>query len=221
MFKNSKLVDIPININIAKDDYQYHLKEMFSGCENLKTLPHISFSYDADGTISMNGGRLFGGCKSLVTIPDDFIDFKHVTINSNSTSDDYSAMFVGCYNLRSVSTELLKRLNCISTSSSYSPYNQMFSYCYKLDEAIGVPVVTATYTSNRFDMTFSQCFRISRIVFDTDNGVAKTAKWTKQTIDLSNYIGYGASNSFINEQFSGVPKVTDDTSYQTLKDNPD
>ena len=79
-------------------------------------------------------------------------------------------------------------------------------------------------SSNAFYLTFTRCSRLKDLIFETNEGVPYTRKWIGQTIDLGNNVGFASSASHITGYSSGITnatKVTDDASYQALKDNPD
>ena len=68
------------------------------------------------------------------------------------------------------------------------------------------------------------CNRLKSLTFKTNNGTPIVAKWKNQTIDLSNYVGYASKAENITGYNSGLTtatQITDDASYQSLKDNLD
>ena len=219
MFEFTKLSSIPITLNCADNQYDnYAFSYMFQNAQKLQVAPNITgYLRGVDG--------MFDGCLELHAIPEYNINFDR---QHADTSGRVSSIFSSCYKLRSIPTNFLKQLYNANSSSYNTCYNTMFNSCYYLDEIIGVPVSPATLTSNCFQNTFYNCKRVKNIIFDTDNGNAKTANWKSQTIDLSQRGGVGQSDS-TNLATTGdddgyrLTKATQITSlnYDTLKDNPD
>ena len=135
-------------------------------------------------------------------------------------------MFSGCYSLRSIPMNLIKSGNPYSYNS-YSYYPSGFYSCYALDELINLPIpyTKATWTSNAFVNTFYDCYRLKNVIFALNDGVPYTVTWKSQVIDLSSsYIGYVKISNFLLYFNSGIKsskQVTDDASYQALKNDPD
>ena len=191
---------------------------MFMHAQKLQVAPNIT-GY-LRGVESM-----FDGCLELHAIPEYNINFDR---QHADTSGRASAIFNSCNKLRSIPTNFLKQLYNANSSSYNTCYNSMFSSCYYLDEIVGVPVSPATFTSNCFKDTFNNCKRVKNIIFDTDNGNAKTANWKSQTIDLSQRGGVGQSDRTNlattgdddGYRLTNATRITS-SNYDTLKDNPD
>lgn len=119
--------------------------------------------------------------------------------------------------LRKIPAEIIEltKLENISDGSN-SIYVNGFSYCYSLDEIIGLgaPIMSGM-TYNRFSNTFIQCQHLKRLTFDPN----QTVEWKQQTIDLT-YVGYGHTIG-ANYGFSQSKWIRNDTTYQALKDDPD
>ena len=220
MFYHTTVSSIPFTLNCAdnpngnKDDYGY----MFSFSEKLQVAPNI--------TGYLRGvDNMFNGCYELHAIPEYNINFDR---QHADTSGYLWCIFQDCRKLRSIPTNFLKQLYNANNQSSFNCYYNMFKGCYYLDEIIGVPVSHATFTSNSFQSTFYDCKRVKNIIFDTDNGNAKTANWKSQTIDLTQNSGvghsYGDNLATIGDDDGyRLTEATQITSlnYDTLKDNPD
>ena len=134
-------------------------------------------------------------------------------------------MFNNCYSLRSVPMNLIKSGNPY-IYYSYSYYYNGFNCCYTLDELINLPIpyTKATWTDNAFYNTFYYCSRLKKATFALNNGVPYTVTWKSQVINLSDYVGYFHYEKDILDYNSGITadkKVTDDASYQLLKNDPD
>ena len=139
--------------------------------------------------------------------------------------DNHTSIFAGCYSLRYITPKLLSNIWNVATGYYYSFYYGAFTNCYVLDEIVNLPVASAGYTSNAFGNSFNNCGRLKDMIFETnENSTAKTAQWKSQTIDLSNYVGYVYQRTYILNYNSGITadkQVTDDATYQALKNDPD
>ena len=134
-------------------------------------------------------------------------------------------MFKECSSLRSVPLNLIKSGNPYA-KYNYSYFSYGFNDCYVLDELINLPIpyTKATWTSNAFNNSFYYCSRLKNATFALNNGVPYTVTWKSQVIDLSTYIGYANNKTYILKYNSGITadkEVTDDASYQLLKNDPD
>ena len=219
MFYNSSLSAIPFTIDCNNSgNNENNSDRIFSQAKKLQVAPNITGSIQ--GLYYM-----FKGCENLHSIPEwNNIDFSLQHSNNSSTN----GMFYDCYKLRSIPTNFLKQVYNNATQPYYSCYNNMFNDCYYLDEIVGIPVSTVAYTSNCFYQTFYSCKRVKNIIFDTDNGNAKTANWKAQTIDLTENggVGHSAGLSLSNIGDDDGYRLTEATkitalNYDTLKDNPD
>lgn len=218
MFENCDVItEIP---DLTCDNSTYrNVGYVFRFCGKLKQLPYLYNLYPS----ATNG--MFSGCYRLREIPEDYCDtwnWSRMQSYNYATSGD---MFSSCYSLRKIPTSLLNNLWNVYTSSFNSAYKSTFSKCCSLDEINGLGISTITLTSNVFTTTFDNCYRLKDFTFQTnEDGTPKTAKLKNQTIDLSNYVGYATSNSNIVEYNSGITadkQVTDDATYQALKDDAD
>ena len=134
-------------------------------------------------------------------------------------------MFDNCYSLRSIPMNLIKSGNPYMYYF-YSYFYNAFYDCYALDELMNLPIpyTKTTWTDNSFYSTFYSCSRLKNITFALNNGVPYTVTWKSQVIDLTNNVGYTNNKSFILNYNSGITadkEVTDDASYQLLKNDPD
>ena len=107
-------------------------------------------------------------------------------------------------------------------------YNRGFYNCYSLDEIVNLPVLRGELDSNAFLVTFRDCARLKNFTFETnEDGSPIVAKWRNQTISLQIGVGYSSSQSISNyivDVANGITSdkaVTDDASYQALKNDPD
>ena len=245
MFYNNRTIErVPFELNFQSNSNS--LNYMFNGCVNLEYIPnfdakHISYasmSYLFNNCYDLiqppyiynaypdNINNLFYNSYKIRYIPDDYFSTWN---NARITTYNYAhqdGVFNYCYSLRKVPTSFFQLISdSKATTASYTPYYNMFQYCYALDEIVNLPVVTATYTSNAFASAFTSCARLKKLTFQTnEDGTPKTAKWKSQTIKPTNDSGYAYEPSYILNYNSGITEdklVTDDASYQALKNDPD
>ena len=219
--ENVELTEIPFDINI-KENTDVVLEHTFDSCEKLKTIPKINNAR----VKSMQ--YIFQHCRSLREISSDYFDTWNWSTLEAMTSlydGNASGIFSYCFSLRSLSLEFLNHMNP-NVEYSYSYFYNGFQYCYSLDEIIGLPIpYIATWTTNGFSNTFKNCGRLKRMTFALqEDGTPYVMNWKSQTIDLSAQTGYTLVYSNITNYNSGITKkkiVSDDTTYQALKDDPD
>lgn len=218
MFNFSEVEAIPFTINLSTNGCECN--SMFESCYYLKTLPEVS------GKIR-NFSSVFSSCYNIRQIPDSWGNLDFSEINT-ITYSRLNSIFSYCYSLRQIPASLLSNLHNDKATSKYNKFYQgCFSYCCSLNEILNLPVDGATMTNNMFDSTFERCNRSKNITFATDNGTPYTASWKNQTIDLTRAVGYNfgaGEQKYILNYNSGITedkKVTDNTTYQTLKDDPD
>ena len=221
MFYSSDIEQIPFDINL-KSNTVVSLYNMFM-YSKIKELPYIKGKVD---TLYY----AFAYCYYLRTIPDDWCNyFDLTTFNGYASSESKSScsqLFRECYSLRNIPSNLLKNLHNVQYGSQNYLYYYGFNKCYTLDKLIGLPVYRGyTYTNNMFYYSFHNASRLKNVVFDMqDDGTPYVVQWKSQTIDLSQYVGYASSSSYILNYNSGITsdkQVTDDATYQSLKDDPD
>ena len=106
-------------------------------------------------------------------------------------------------------------------------YDGEFYYCASLDEIKGLSPLSNNINSNVFVSTFNYCFRLKNIIFDVqENGTPYDANWRSQAIKIDVGYCYGGSpnKALILDYNSGITadkEVTDDATYQALKNDPD
>ena len=235
MFGSSKVEYIPFDLGLSNTITAFD--NMFYGCSNLKELPNltvknkISIPTAKYNFASING--IFGGCQSIREIPEDYFDsiFEdgYMEARERFVLDGKTSAFSSCYSLRKVPYRIYYAFKSYGTGYYYSLYSSLHSSCYALDEAVNLPVEPGPYTSNAFSSSFSNCRRLGRLTFETnEDGTAKAVNWKSQTIDLSSYIGYSVSSSSglkdiinYNSGITADKEVTDAASYEALKNDPD
>ena len=84
---------------------------------------------------------------------------------------------------------------------------------------------TIKSTSNFFTSFCGRCHRLKNLTFKTNSdGTPISASWSNQTIEFTDYVGWAINKSFILDYNSGITadkQVTDDATYQALKNDPD
>ena len=225
MFNGSTIKKISFDINADRNS-NCSLQYMFSYCTELARLPKIL------NVKPSQLNNIFAECRKLRTIPSDYFDtWNWSYINTcASYQGNMSAIFNGCYSLRSFPLDFLREASP-NAGTSYTYFYNGFNYCCVLDELVNLPIpyTVAIQTSNIFYGTFSNCFRLKNITFEmNEDGTPIEVKWKSQTIDLaSGNVGYLASTSYqhyITSYNSGITSdkiVIDDASYQALKNDPD
>lgn len=212
---NSTIEEVPFKININSN---YTNQYLFYNCYKLKNI----------GGLSLTGGwqYTFQGCYLLRELPEDiYFDASNAT--------DTGGNFNNCYSIRRIPTAVLKELrNPKNTypSSWGGPYDSTFYGCYALDEIIGMSLdcgsETATITSNLFSNYFLfRCGRLKEFQFQlNDDGTPKVRNWKNQVIDFTYNVGYAYQAGHITNYNSGITadkRVTDEATYNALKNDPD
>lgn len=192
----------------------------FAGDSTRTSLPTIKWP-EVEHTLTCSGA--FEGMQNIRELPDDYFSDKCLI-----TSDGYNGNWHHCFSLRHVPTSYFAAMQRGRNSEQNTRAQWMgtFTRSYWLDELIGVPVdYKNNYTSNEFNFSAdSHLSHLKDYIFATDNGQPYTAKWKNQTIDLHYKTGYWDANTPLNYYNSGITadkEVSDDATYQALKNNPD
>ena len=226
MFSNSTLGHIPFSLNF-KTGLAASIECMFINAKTLESLPEINNCKPS------SIDSLFKGCERLREIPENLTsswDFGQLQAGSYTYS---ISLFSNCYSLRKVPSVVLNNLCCGSATESYNSfYVRTFESDYNLDEVRDWVVAPLTFTSNVFVNTFLTCICLKRMTFETNpDGTPKTAKWKKQTLDLSSNVGfYDRSNNMLstyprdytvhNSGRTINDAIYSDATYQENKNNP-
>lgn len=234
MFNNSNyLSSIPFDINTTTLQFQY----AFAGCNNLTSAPRVNLTDTTALTVNNTKfEHLFGGCSHMrnadnFMLSDNLTCLSNLKLTSAYSTPHYNGVFDDCYSLRTVPSWFNQlRISEESTAYpnyTYCLYNGGFFECYSLDEVTDLHVLrcTGAQTSNMFLKTFKECYRLKNMTFETQaDGTPYTVSWKSQTIDLSDNVGYTYSVSGAVDYNSGITidkQVTDDATYQALKNDPD
>lgn len=223
MFHSFKGTRIPFDLNFNTNKSYHQLANLFSLCQNLTGIPKIN------GAKPYTTSDMFSGCYHLRELDYESvknIDWSYIEGQTSAYGGSRGGAFKDCWSLRSLPMEFLNHGNPVVTYS-YSIYYYLFQNCYSLDEVIDLPNPhsQANWTSNSFATSFNNCSRLKNLTFALKDGAPYVCpKWTKQIIDLTQLVGYTNSYSNIINYGSGITidkRVTDDASYQALKDDPD
>ena len=199
---------------------------MFKGCGNLRQLPKIYTDWWESGEYA------FSGCNNLREIPSDFFAARDkdgnllgknvFETNPNLINTTMTYVFQNCRSLRGDIPIIYPRAGGTNLLA-YFAYN-----LFSIDQITNIPVGSGSaMTSNKLSNFVSNLFRIKEFKFATqEDGTPYTVKWKSQTIDLaSNNVGYCSNSSGWPDNYNnGITidtKVTDDASYQALKNDPD
>ena len=222
MFRYYDNETIPFEINF-KDAVTHKINQMFYGCKNLKSLPKINGCIPSDTT------SMFAYSWALREIPEDYFnnsDFSYMEKQTSPYACDIHGMYQYCHSLRKVPLSWMKHTNPY-LNYSYG-YYQLFQRCYALDELTDLPVLgkKTEWITNAFGTAFDYNHRLKKLTFELDeNNQPIVAKWKGQTIDLFYWVGYttGIKSCFFdyNPGITTDKEVTDDATYQALKNDPD
>lgn len=215
----TNLLDLPIKIHIV----QGNIQNMFAQ-SGFETIADIDISTSGSGI--QNAQSMFANTINLKKLPN--ISGFYITGNNIGVSQ----LIMGSKGLRQLAdwvTHIYDKMSSTATmgSNTYSLYYGFANGCYILEEIPQLSVFPGTITANRFGNFCTQCCRLGKITFQTDaNNNPIATKWANQTIDLGSGIGYVGENwiadSYITKDYISTSKeVTDDASYQALKNDPD
>ena len=206
-----------INTNISSST------EMFYDNRKIKNIP-----FEFNFTSGTNGGHgMFKNCYYLKSIG-DFNNFKPSSLTSmfesccylrylpNFNNCDFSAFdntrffLDDCYSLRTIKESLLKSIHAVIE----------FNSCYALDELNGLYYKSGS-TSN-----FDYCFRLKNITFAMQQDGTPYSDSSSRTFNPSKF-GYIYDSYYkksiisYNSGITADKEVTDDATYQSLKNDPD
>ena len=221
MFRGSTgITEIPFDINIQEGTKATSSNYIFAST-NITRVPYINGQLD-----SLE--RTFEDCRCLNYIPEDWGD--HIDWSRIHSGSGKLNMFYGLYSIRHIPDSILRNKYNGTNSVTSCPYYGDFVNCYALDELKGIAVQPTPVTSNMFTNGSKYLSRIKSYTFATVDGVAKTANWKTQTLDLSSYIGYCNDVRDITDysEYHGITEDklvasvnANDENYMKLKNDPD
>ena len=247
MFYNYTGEYIPFELNIVPS--QARTSYMFYACPNLKATPTIdcghtyskgmgymfaSSTYLTDVGPVLNAypddmSNMFSYCQSLRELPNDFFDTWNFEQILSYSYANISSVFANCYSLRAIPTSFFEKLSP-GPRVSFDFYGHLYQLgynCYAMDEMTNIPLPheDVTFSSNLFSNAFGNAARMKKITFATnEDGTPKVRKWSYQYLNLSSYVGHTSYSGYVCDYNSGIThdkRVTDDASYQALKNDPD
>lgn len=226
MFNQTKVEEIPFEINL-KDNTA--MEYMFSSATYLKSIPQVNIKR----TSHKSNSNLFYNCYKIREIPDwvgDMLEEDASITSSNSNFNPWGSMFANCRSLRRIPDKVMKNMRNPNQSGQYYGilYGKPFVGCYCLDELVNILPDDYTYTSNQFSGWFDNLYRVKNVTFATnEDGTPLVRKWKSQTINFaSGWFGWvnGSPSNVTTSVNSGITadkQVTDDATYQALKNDPD
>lgn len=247
---SGRLTSIPFDINLASisaNPTPFNFYATFQDCASLTSLPRIHFpedieNYDFENAYNVAFCSLLIGCANLrdaenLFDAEELASYMSRLKYSNEYNHDIQQIFSSCRSLRKIpSWYYALKTHPESQVPMYwnCSCNSLFYGCYALDEIKDLIIwgkSTDTWgpdsgggiTEQIFDGTFSECYRLKNITFETNNGTPYKANWTNQYINLTN-IGWGFMSYFCTEYNSGITtdkQAWDDSSYSLLKNDPD
>ena len=168
LFDNYQGISVEDLISYNDTENVIDMKNMFSKCNNLTTIPLLNTS----NVSTMN--QMFYNCKKLQTIPQ--LDTSNVTNMTNmfygcnelesipqldtSNVTNMVNMFNGCYNLQTIDITSMDKIS--STSKS----NSMCQYCFSLTKLI---IRTMTVIPPLSTNSFNSCYHFTGTVNSTYN----------------------------------------------------
>lgn len=213
-------VDIPFEIN-CDSTQQTYMGNMFQKYKG-NTIPMVHTAKPS--TIS----NFASEANNVREFPEGFAedwDWSVHTSGSGLYTGPKQEMFGRCYSLRKLPMELLKYGNP-NINVTYNQFYGMCKYCASLDEIVDLPnphIQSVWNNSSAYNQAFKDmlvgCYRLKNFTFAEMEPVS----WALQTLDLSQ-AGYGSSDNEVILYNSGITtdkKVSDDVTYQALKDDPD
>lgn len=129
--------------------------------------------------------------------------------------------FSNCRSLRTINPNII---------SSYQPdtrdthFVMGFEYCHALESIGGIQWNDYANSTNTLSGMAYQCNRLKSFTFAMNGSEVQIKKYKSQTLDLSKEVGWTSNLGNILGYYSGLTtetQVTNDETYQLLKDNPD
>lgn len=192
------------------ENWQVTVKVKLNGFfANMINLKIVSGEITAENGLLINS--IFKNCNNLKDIP-----INTYTIFEHNNGTNMVNAFYYCFSLRTIPQVIMPYLN--GTVCTY-----MFSGCSSLDEIKNFPI-HLTYDYSSFNQIVKDCGRLKSFVFSTDNGIPYIAEWKSNILDFSIRTGWNYSSADVLNYNSGITadkEVTDDATYQALKNDAD
>ena len=218
MFYKYENETIPFEVN-AKPDSNINISYLF-GASKIKTVPKIN---NARPSMIVS---LFRDCMWIRDIEDGFDNNWDLSYISSYAYGQLGSMFTNCYSLRTIPINFINQFHSLGTrGNSYMYTYNMFSGCYSLDEIVGLKIPSEEFTGNILQGICQWCGRLKEFMFEkNEDGSVAIARMKSQVLDLSSYIGFTSSKTYILNYNSGITadkEVKNNATYQALKNDPD
>ena len=224
MFYDCGLEEIPFDLNFSNSI----LNNIFSENRNIENLK-AKIIIEDDGLYTNNSGfsNLFYQGRRLKRI-----DLEIIYNGEQTTTQEIGdSIFYYCCLLRTINSNMFSflkkiynRTSTVITSKSF--YKQLFYYNNSMDKVEKLIVLnTATANANIFQNSFYKMNRLKELTFETKVDLMPL-EWnlSNQYMDLTYYVGWGTSSDLQLYYYSyncSNKEVTDDETYQALKNDPD
>ena len=161
----------------------------------------------------------FRRASALKTLP----SFENCTIAYYGGYIPINQMISYAHSLEDVNFDLSKTIKLRNTNSYASFYKQFIEGCYNLKSIVfSLPMVQESpVTYDQFRDFVTVCNRLRHLKF---KNYLPSLQMKSQVIDMSKQIGclyFNSDDEYYPNLFPPDKKITDDASYQALKDNPD
>ena len=226
---NTAIVDISgleIDCDFSWNDSSF--TDTFYGCNKLKKLPKLTGECKPRGMFD-----IFYNCYCLPTEEiTNFLDsINYDKLSTTAAQSHFGALFEGCASLRAPAPAYIIRNEKYDqrVGGVDAIYYHLFKNCWVLDEILDLPIIDrdAYWSANSFNETFYCCGRLKNMTFETNaDGTPVVVEWENQNIKLNYNVGYvyDTNKTNITKYNSGITTdklVSDDATYQALKNDPD
>lgn len=223
---------IPFTINLSDSNSAYRWCSAFRNMYNVEYIAPIPV-LKADNIVSY----LFADCHNLVELPQ--VEVLDLSKYQKGTYSAATQLFYNCYSLRSIPEQWMKQLYNKGERAYKTDVGRFATYdmCYNclcLDELTNL--IPSGGNVEKFEVTKSMmtnivlyCYRLKNFTFalQEDNSPYKV-NWTNQSIFFTKAgweeIWYGSYSAPTVGKASGITeetRITDEESYQRLKNHPD
>ena len=161
----------------------------------------------------------FRHAEALKTLP----LFENCTIAYYGGYIPINQMIYYSHSLEDVNFDLSKTITLRDTNAYIGFYKEFIEGCHNLKSIVfSLPMVQESpVTYNQFERFITVCNRLRHLKF---KNYLPSLQMKSQVIDMSNEIGclyYTSDDGYMPNLFPPDKKITDDASYQALKDDPD
>lgn len=220
MFEGCKLRRFPVDINIGgmspyANGGGITLQYTFKNCE-FEELPKFNNMKLYSFTDSLQS------MLNLTYIPDDYFtdwDISLLLAGPSVYSANVSGNFSNCYRLTNIPTSYWRLYNPAATGNYATLSSIMNNHCMSDIPNIvwNWPNLECNTAGSGYGSVFYNSFRLIGRLKTLTFAPGQECKWSQQVLDLSQSCGWSPTGSFY---FVPQCEVTDDATYQALKDNP-